>query len=316
MSSAGDVARKVLAAIDTTAGHLLAVQWVGARYTQLCSRARFRHLRRVSNLYIPGPVTAGTAGFTDGSPIVTGDATAVAAWQACNDLAGRHIRYITNWYEVEGLAGTNLRLTSPASEGTNAATAYQMIRRYVPLDPAARWISREGVVLQRTWLPLRNMPLAALDYSAPSRPLVGPWPECWAQVSPAPDNTMRLEFYPASGQAETVSYVWWAVPPTLSIDTDIGPTIDDDVLVDGALIDAMRYNASRAANAGNVELAGYWRNEYRAQSLIWERRILEGIRTDRGVDDVTIILQLNNAYYGTPQDIVTARDHVWYGWRP
>lgn len=320
MATVADVARQVLAAIDTTAGHLLASQWVADRYTQLCSRARFRHLRIVANLAIPAPVEAGTVAVVPGSRIVTGDAAAQAAWAALTGeaaMAGRHLRYRTNWYRVGAyLAPDRLELTSPVTETANPAATYVAARRYVPLAPDVRWLSQQGMVLQRVWLPLRGQPLASLDYMAPSRPLVGPWPMTWTEIETLPDGTRQVEFYPISSQAETVSYVYWAVPPTLEMDAQVPPQIDTGVLVEGCLIDAMRYNASRAANSAQVELASYWRNEYRAQNLVWETRILEAIRTDRGADDVTLILQLQNAYYGVPQDIVTARDHVWYGWTP
>ena len=317
MPQVQDVARQVLAALDTTAGHLLACDWVSERYIQLCSRARFRHLRRIGQLAIPGPVQAGRIAVTQGSRVVVGDPDAVVAWEATPDLVGRHLRYMTHWYEVEGREGpSSLRLLSPVTEGTNAAASYMAVRRYVPLARDARWLSMDGWVLQRVWLPLRPQPLVTLDYMAPSRPLVGPWPLTWSEVTSLADGTRRVEFYPFSAQDESVSYIYWADPVKLPMDAEVPGHIDAGPLVDGALIDAMRYNAGRAANAGKLEEAAYWRNEYRAQSLIWERRILEAIRTDRGLDDVTMILQLSNAYYGIPQDLMTARDHVWYGWRP
>jgi hypothetical protein len=316
MATVQDVARQVLAAIDTTAGHLLCCQWVAQRYTQLCSRARFRHLRRVGAVMLPAPVTDGTITIAEGSDTVVGDATASAAW-ATQDLVGWHLRTRTNWSRVVARVGpATLRLASPQTEGDNVAATYQLVRRYVPLAPEARWLTQDGFVLQRTWTPLRPQPLAALDYQAPSRPLVGPWPLTWTQVESLADGTIQIEFYPISSQIETVSYVYWAVPPELAMDAEVPSTIDAGVLVEGALHDAMRYNAAKAANAGNIEAAGYWRNEYRAQNLVWERRILEAIRTDRGLDDVTLILQMQNAYYGVPQDLMTARDHIWYGWRP
>lgn len=317
MATVQDVARQVLAAIDTTAGHLLCCQWVAQRYVQLCSRARFRHLRRVGQAVIPAPIVTGTVEVIQGDALVLASLDAADAWGALGDLTGWHFRTTTNWYRVESLTGgTALRLAAPYTEASNPVSSYQLVRRYVPLSRDTRWLTQDGFVLQRTWTPLRPQPLAALDYQAPSRPLVGPWPLTWTQVESLADGTIQIEFYPMSTQLETVHYVYWAIPPELAMDAEVPSTIDAGVLMEGALQDAMRYNAARAANAGNIEAAGYWRNEYRAQNLIWERRILEAIRTDRGVDDVTLILQLQNAYFGVPQDLMTARDHIWYGWRP
>src|SRR5574342_657523 len=98
MATVEQVAREVLAAIDTQAGHLLAVQWVAERYRRLASRTRFRHLRRLGEVILPAAITAGTITTTQGSTTVTGDATAQAAWS--NALVDRMLRASVAWYRI------------------------------------------------------------------------------------------------------------------------------------------------------------------------------------------------------------------------
>jgi|SRR6185503_1122770 len=310
MATIEEVSRSVLAAIDTTASHVLCSKWVAERYRQITSRTRMRHLRRVGEVVIPAALSAGTISVTSGSRTFTPDATSLATMTS--DLTGRYIRFTIAWYEIaEGPVGGPYRLVSPLAEATNATSSYTLVARRVRLDPTARWLG--DMVLQRTWQPLMNFSLAEMDHDIPARPFAGPWPMIWAEAyGDRTDGVKVTEFYPYSIQDELVSYVYWAIPPTLEMDAEVPPSIDTGVLIDGALIDAMRFNASKAANAGNIEAASYWRNEYRAQSVVWEKRILEALRADRGVDDISFILSINGGTNtGYPRDIITARDQAW-----
>ena len=102
------------------------------------------------------------------------------------------------------------------------------------------------------------------------------------------------------------------MPPELARDSLIPIGIDSYVLREGALIDIMRYESAKAMQAGNVEAAAFWRNEYRAQSTSWERNILEAARTDKGSDDMTMILESHGIRQDV--DIRTAREHVIATW--
>ena len=304
------------AAIDTTTNHVLVSKWVAERFRQIASRTRLRHFRRVSDLVIPAAQQTGTWSITAGRDVVVPDAEALVAIGP-DDVTGRYIRFGLpsgpTWYEVaQGPVGGPFRLTVPLPEATNAAASYTLVARRVALPPDVKWLSTGGMVLQRVWQPLMNLSQGELDYQAPARPWAGPWPMIWCESSPDPaTGAKRIEFYPYSIAPELVSYVNWVAPPLLPMSAELPGWLDPSILVDGALIDAMRHNMSRALNAGNLELAGYWRNEYRAQAATWEDRMVDAIRGDRGVDDVTLVLQLRNAYGGLPRDIVTARDQVW-----
>lgn len=311
MATVESVAREVLAAIDTQAGLLLASRWVADRYRRLASRTRFRHLRKVSALALPAPITAGTVGVTLGSAAVTGDATALAAWS--NTVEGWWLRANQAWYEVvEYLGSSGLRLATPYSEATNASASYYLVKRYHALDPMARWLG--DFVFVRRRIRLISMALAELDAGTPSRShIVTGGPSYVSEVGTDASGARLMELYPYAGQAETIAYVYWSHPPTLTYEEQIPPQIDSHVLREGALIDAMRYEASMAARKGQIEAAAYWRNEYRAQAVSWEREVLDAIRADRGSDDLMFILETLGGPAGSP-DIRTARDVVLDRW--
>ena len=326
MSTVEDIARDVIAAVDSDAGYLLASRWVAKRYQQLCSRARFRHLRKVGQLVIHAAIRDGIVVATQGSDTVTTtDATTIAAWRAHEaEIPKRWFRARTNWYEISdvqiGTVTASLRLTTPFVESPPIPPAsgnfgYAIAERYVSLDPQVRWVS-DSMLLQPRSVSLQHMPLGELDITYPRRPILsGYGPVWWTEVGVDDDGNKKVEFYPYSTTDNMVHYVFWAVPPLLGEKDQIPHEIDPYVLREGALIDAMRYNASRAANAGNAEGAAFWSNSYRAQSTAWERNILEAIRNDKGIDDIGLILRTNREV--RPRDVVSAHDEIYArGQRP
>src|SRR5882724_5153904 len=101
MQSVEEVARAVLGALATDAGHVLVAQWVVERYTELVSKVRYRHLRQIGEVIVPATINAGTVTLTQGSQVVTPDAIALAAWSALplTDLIGRSFRAQDNeWF--------------------------------------------------------------------------------------------------------------------------------------------------------------------------------------------------------------------------
>ena len=83
----------------------------------------------------------------------------------------------------------------------------------------------------------------------------------------------RIELYPYSSITELLYYVFYRAPDTLRLQDQVPPNIDNHVLKEGALIDAYRYEAGKAAKKGDVNIAGFWRNESRAQETSWEKTI-------------------------------------------
>lgn len=312
------MARAALGAVDTAAGYILACQWVAERYSTLCSRTRFKHLRRVFEVTVPANIDDGTVTVASGSTSVTGDATASAVWT--DAVVGRHIRLYTTWYEIEGInrsvaAAVVLSLRSPYADQTaGAGLSYKISARRVALDPSVRWLGDFVNMYSRT--PLQKRSLSSLDMEWPDRPQTGfgpySWTELWAdEVAAVADASPKIiEFYPYPDIDTVVNYAAWMKPPVLPMDARIPDSIDPEVLKEGVLIDVMRWNASKAANSGNIEAAAYWRNEYRMQSTTWERSVLQAIATDRGTDDVSLILERGAGRYAG-RDITTAHEMVW-----
>lgn len=311
MATVESVAREAVAAVDSDAGYLIASQWVARRYQQLCSRSRFRHLRRIGEVTLPGRINTGTVTATRGSRIVTGNAAAQAVWTP--SIVGRYFRSSTVWYRISAVVQSTLRLENEFAEADVAAVAYNIVARRVHLNSNVRWLSEEFVHF-RFRRPVIRRSIMELNTLAPERQLVGTPPQWWAEVGSGTDDdgrtTKDVEFYPYPADDELLGYVYWDVPPLLGFADEIPPEIDSYVLREGALIDVMRHEMSKAMRAGQVEVAATWRNEMRAQMTSWERNILEAIRTDRGTDDVTFILTSpRGGQFGT--DIVTARDEIF-----
>jgi hypothetical protein len=76
MGTTEEIARDVLAAMNTDAGFLNAIKWIDARYKQICGRFRPRHLRNLGELVLPKRVSTGTVAVTRDSASVTGSTTA------------------------------------------------------------------------------------------------------------------------------------------------------------------------------------------------------------------------------------------------
>lgn len=322
MTTVEEVARSVLADVTTDAGHVLAAQWVAERYVEMVSKVRYRHLRRLGEVVVPATQQSGTVTLTQGSRVVVPDATALAAWQTPGPLTaliGRSLRgaQTVDWYEIAAVNGTNLELVTPWQPATVAGTGYLIAARAVSLDPNVRWFG-DTMVLMRTRQPIHVVPLQSLDEGAPSRDWATSWPRRVAETQRAPDGTKRVEFYPYPAQNELVHYVFWSLPLTLAFDDPLPKEIDGYVLKEGALINAMRYKASQAADKGKADVAAYWRNEYRAQETVWQNKMRDAARTDRGTDDVTFILSLWGQRGTNGMDNwdfpTTAHDLVWERW--
>lgn len=319
MPTTEEVARDVLAAVGTSAGHVLAAKWVSDRYVELVSRVRFRHLRRLGEVVVPATITAGTVTLTEGSRTVTPDATALAAWVAVaqDGLIGRSFRAQDNeWYVVDGFDGATITLTTPRVEASVAGSGYSIAARTVALAPSARWVA-PYMIHMRTRNRVINVSLDTLNFGAPTRDRQSSPPDVWAETGRNAAGAKLVEFYPYPNVNEMIHYVYWEIPPALEFDAPIPQEIDGYVLREGALIDAMRYEAAQAARTARLEEAAYWRNEYRAQETKWENKYIPAAaRTDRGVDDISFILAGVGSRWGgvSDRDITTAHELVWNSW--
>lgn len=312
MTTVIDVARDALASLNTGASVVLAAKWVANRYRQLASRTRLRSLREIGEVVIPAEIVAGVATITRGSKIVAGDSAAQSAWAATTEQITRsYFRARVVWYEIESISGgQQITLKSEFAEDDITAGSYKIVQRFTALDSRARWLGTFINVRRRR--PLARLSLAELNIKTPERQHVGQGPFTYTEIGTDSNEARLVEMYPYPQKAELISYVFWSVPPELARDSLIPIGIDSYVLREGALIDIMRYESAKAMQAGNVEAAAFWRNEYRAQSTSWERNILEAARTDKGSDDMTMILESHGIRQDV--DIRTAREHVIATW--
>ena len=147
-----EVARSALAAVACDAALPLAGQWVYERITELASGGRLRAYRRLLETTVAAPITAGTVTVAQGGKLVTGDATAAAAWSEA--IVGRFFQGAIVWHEIVGVSGTVLTLAEPYTEAALAASSYRIVQRYLALDADVRQV-------QAAVHPRRRWPLAA-----------------------------------------------------------------------------------------------------------------------------------------------------------
>jgi hypothetical protein len=319
MATYEDVARASLAALDTDAGLVRAAAWAYERYTELATRTRLRHLQRTGELVIPAPLTTGQATVTPGSPLIVGDATASPTWNT--NLIGRHFRAQVSWYEildvVPDAAAAQLILRSAYSETSSGATGYRIVQRFTTLDSNVRTLGK--FVHMRRRRELRPLNRLEMEVLYPGRTQISSGPRVVADIGVDPEtHERRVEMYPYNTLAEQVVYQYWIAPPKVPVpallDLSLPNEIDLPLLKTGVLVDLYRYEMAKLLHAGQVEPAALMRNEMRAQITTWERAIEDLISSDRGSNDVSMVLRLHGP---TPMDdplIKDAHDEVLARW--
>lgn len=306
-----DVARELIATIDSDAGYLLGCQWLVKRYGQLATRTKLRHLRQVGQLSVPAQISSGTATATRGHRRVTLDSTAQAA--CSNTVVGWHLRMRTTWYEVVAYGGTYLDLKDTYEEDTSTDGSYRLVQRWVPLDPAADYIG-DNFIHPRLRRALKLRDYSVLDRLDPSRQTISGGPSVVVEAPPTETGRKRVEFYPYSTTSENYFYLYWRGVDELKPADYLPPYVKPWALIEGALIDLMRFKAAKCADSKDLEGAAYWRNEMRTQETKWERYIVDLIGADRGEDDTTVLLQAAQMDGMNIQDITTATDHILANW--
>lgn len=314
MATVEELVRDVLGSLGSSAGAPLAAKWVDNRYKDLVSRVKFRHLRSVGELAVPAVVNEGTVVTTRGSTTVTGTSTTFET-----DLGGTGskeywwFRASSAWYKVASVTSeTVLVLASEFAEDDVSGGGYVLVKRHLALDSNARWLGKAvHTRLRRT---LDEISLTAMDVRYPGRRLTGVYPFAIAQVGTDSSNSLMVEVYPPPSASEIIHYVYWDLPTALSVGSTIPPQVDAHVLKEGVMVDAYRYEKALALRAGMIEKAAVWRNEERAQMTTWERTITRAVKADRGVDDLTFILQMTGGRSNRGDWQRTARDIVLDRW--
>ena len=313
MATVDELARDVIASIATDANAIAAAKWIDNRYKEMVARVKFRHLRQVGELYIPGVFDTGTLAATRGSTAITGDSTQFETDISSGDQEYYYIRAASAWYEVASIeSDTALTLASNFAEDDETEASYDLVKRYHSLGSTARWVGDFYFTrLRRT---LADISLNELNILFPGRTLAGHIPSHVAQIGVDSDGYLMYEVYPPPVDSELINYIYWTLPTTLAITSTIPPVIDPYTLKEGVLIDLYRYEKSVALRKGNVEQAAVWRNDEKAQGVIWDKAMKEAIRTSRGSDDITLILEMFRGVPFGQGEQRTARDYVYDNW--
>jgi len=294
MATVADIARDLLGSMASDTSMPVAVRWIDNRYKEMVSKVRFRHLRKIGTLVIPPQVRLGTVSVTLGSANVVGTDTTWATSPGVF-LAGAQpywgFRASGVWYEVNAVSGnTALSLVSAYAETSNAAATYHLVKRYHALAPGARWLG--GSLLPRLRKDLGDpVGLDELNSWDAQRILVGQPPMAIAQVHNSPDGYLMVEAYPYAKDTELLNYVYWEIPSELGVTSEIPRQVDPYVLKEGAYVDYCRHMMATREREGKMELTGFWRNEFRAADTRWNAIMRDAVRTDRGVDDMSFLLQ-------------------------
>lgn len=309
----------VLGAVDSSAGPQIVAGWCSERYRELTNRSRFRHLLKVGELVMPAAVIAGTVSLTAGSNIVTGDATAKAAWALlASSIIDRQFRASSqrNWFRITGINGSgNLILESNyvTPFGTAPATitgvGYVIAVRFHSLAEDLRHM---GVFShQRLLTPLEEISHQELDEAMTARVLVADIPRYVCEQGVDKEGHKIVEIYPYAKTDQLIRYSYHTFSPDLRLDSTLPAEIDLHVLKTGALVDLFRWEMTKALRANQPEIAATWRNEMNTMVTRWEDKIREAVKADRGSDVLSFQFITTGFPASDDRRVRNAYDYVW-----
>lgn len=307
MPTLQDVAIKVLAQLAIDGHALLGAQWAKDKYKDLLRRCKLNQARRTGTLTIPPNLTTGTVSVTTNTTTVTGNSAAQTAWAAEDTLIGWHIRLGSVWYRIVGQSTTTLTLATPYTETTLSGATYVARQREFELPTD---VKRLGLfVHQRLHTTLYPRNLDAIILPDPARTQLDGGPQIVADLGNAPSGAKLIEVYPGSTSRETLDYLYWTFGDSLGYLDPLPNVIDADALAEGVKIHAYEWLAARAAQANQLELAAWYRNNADRQRGIWDSYKRELIQQDGVMEDVTFVVAA--AQRGGVRDIQSAHDYIW-----
>lgn len=314
MATLESIAAQTVAAIGSDIGYPIVAEWVRARYQQLATRVKLKHLRQLGQVNIPAAIVGSGATAVRDSNTITFTSLPGGNDAAGSTLVGRFIRLSVVWYEIESnrydIAGNDkIILKEPFAESSVTAGSYTIVSRYTKLDPRASYLGTSWVHARRR-RPLARTTMDKLNQMAPYRPLVGSAGPQWIAEGPEVDGNKTIEIYPYPSTSEALFYVYWQDVPDISLTEELSSRIKAYALKEGALIDCYRYKMAQAIEKQFFDAAGFYRNEMRAQETKWESYLQELIQADQGEEDGQFILKMLGGS-STLSEIRTARDHVW-----
>ena len=129
MPTVDELARDVLAALDTDAKAIAVAKWIDNRYKELVARVRFRHLRQIGELSLPSVYNTGTISATRGSASITGSSTQFVTDIGSGDQEYYQLRVNQTWYNISSVEGEEaLTLESAFAEDSVSTASYSIIQ--------------------------------------------------------------------------------------------------------------------------------------------------------------------------------------------
>ena len=293
---------------------IAAAKWMNNRYQELVSKVRFRDLRKVGELSLPAVVDNGTMSISQGFNDVIGSST---TFQTSIGSGSQPHYYFkvgagSTWYQLNVVSSeTGLSLVSNLAEDSVVGGSYKIVKRTHSLASDVRWLG--SVVFPRIRRDLKRYSRDEFDISFPGRIIDSRYPEAFCEDGVDSSGYIQLEIYPPPKEAELLRYVYWSLPTDLTLSSTIPQKVDDYILKEGTLVDIYRKAKVAQIEKGNIDAASVYANEEAKQRTIWNRLIKDAIRTQRGVDDVTFIIESFGGRKRTG-DISTAREHVYSNW--
>ena len=280
-----ELAREAVGAVDMEEGYLLALKWISRRYQEVVAKIRYLPLMKFGSIVVPGVYKVGLASFVQGSQNVVGNGT---VWT--NAFVGRFLRRFNNWYEIQSVEdATHLILSLPYLDRTENNVPYNIIPRRVPLVSGVGQVREFRV--EDNPKPLEILGIDELDVRESERSSIGSTIYYAAEVGTDSNSIRVFEFYPYPNKDKIVNFTYFAFPADLAF-TDIIPEfIGGRALKEGVLIDVYRFQMGKALKEGRTDVAGFWRNELRAQETSWGNILQEIIQTSSAVDDGTLLLR-------------------------
>jgi hypothetical protein len=312
LATVEEIVRDIESFAPANISGLAIARWIDNRYKEMVSKIRYRHLRKVGELSIPGVFETGSVTATRGSTAVSGSSTQFETDMGSGDQEHYYLSAVTAWYQIASVTDeSNLVLNAAFSEDSVSSTSYTIVKRTHALDASARWLGT--FVMPRLRRKLNLISHQELNISVPGRPVAGRYPESAAQVGVDSNGYIKVEIYPPPKYSELINYVYWDLPSQLTMSSTIPQVIDNYVLKEGALVDVYRASKIAQINLGNVEAAAVYSNEEAKQRTIWNRSIKDAQRTQQGSEDLNFVIEGFGGQRPS-SEIRTAREHVLSRW--
>lgn len=136
--------------------------------------------------------------------------------------------------------------------------------------------------------------LEELDEFFPTRAAQAGGPRVWSEIGLNAGATARkIEVYPAAAAnpSENLVYTYWQDPANLDLFDSLPLFIEEHQLREGVLVDAYRFELSRATQRGDANAMQILQNQYERQRGVWEMTVLDAIAGDRGESDDSFLLR-------------------------